>query len=157
MGMGLRGVMVQTQTYYPSDMLGFFESNYCLLLRLLPVDSQWTVVSARVNSSLSLEIKLIENSLYTTTISLLSTIQKGKTVVKMDKWPIRLYHDAKVAEVLATLDGRQLDFKLSYPNKRMHQPDEKYRANEHLKEWLIACVRKFPLGLPTENQVLSNE
>ncbi len=140
--------------HYLTDMWRFCESNYQLLIRLLPSELDCDMGGCIVASGLSIEVKLIEKSRYTTTIDLTSTIHNNKTQLKMVKWPVRLYHDAQLAEVLATSSGRQLDINLDYPNKYMHQTDEKYRLNEHLREWLQACVKAYPNGLPLNRPLM---
>lgn len=52
------------------------------------------------------------------------------------KMVIRLYHDARLAEVIANQDVRQVKPRYDYPNKAMHLPDEKQQMNIFLKEWL---------------------
>lgn len=53
---------------------------------------------------------------------------------------IRLYHDARVAEVLSTQDIRQVKPRYDYPNNQMHQQDEKQQINQFLNEWLHLCL-----------------
>lgn len=54
---------------------------------------------------------------------------------------IRLYHDARLAEVLASQDIRQVKPRYDYPNRQMHQQDEKQQTNQFLNEWLHLCLR----------------
>jgi hypothetical protein len=54
---------------------------------------------------------------------------------------IRLYHDARLAEVLTTQDIRQVKPRYDYPNIQMHQQDEKQQTNQFLNEWLHLCLR----------------
>ncbi len=60
--------------------------------------------------------------------------------IKISEWIVRLYHDAKLAEVLEDENGRQLKGRYSYPNRGMKHPDEKFRVNQHLGEWLLRCL-----------------
>lgn len=53
---------------------------------------------------------------------------------------IRLYHDARMAEVLSTQDIRQVKPRYDYPNYQMHQQDEKQQVNQFLNEWLHLCL-----------------
>lgn len=53
---------------------------------------------------------------------------------------IRLYHDARMAEVLSTQDIRQVKPRYDYPNSQMHQQDEKQQSNQFLNEWLHLCL-----------------
>ncbi len=54
---------------------------------------------------------------------------------------IRLYHDARVAEVISSQDIRQVKPRYDYPNRDMHQPDEKQQINLFLNEWLHLCLK----------------
>ena len=54
---------------------------------------------------------------------------------------IRLYHDARMAEVLSTQDIKQVKSRYDYPNNQMHQQDEKQQTNQFLNEWLHLCLR----------------
>ncbi|NQY86984.1 MAG: DUF1249 domain-containing protein [Colwellia sp.] len=54
---------------------------------------------------------------------------------------IRLYHDARMAEVISSQDIHQVKPRYDYPNKHMHQQDEKQQINQFLNEWLHLCLR----------------
>jgi uncharacterized protein YqiB (DUF1249 family) len=56
------------------------------------------------------------------------------------KMTIRLYHDAKVAEVLIAQRTSQLKPVYEYPNLNMHQRNEKFMVNVFLAEWLHFCL-----------------
>lgn len=49
---------------------------------------------------------------------------------------VRVYHDARMAEVIGAEGCRRLLPRYGYPNSRMHQPDEKAQLNRLLQEWL---------------------
>ena len=53
---------------------------------------------------------------------------------------IRLYHDARMAEVISSQDIFQVKPRYDYPNKNMHQQDEKQQINQFLNEWLHLCL-----------------
>ncbi|RLA46096.1 MAG: DUF1249 domain-containing protein [Gammaproteobacteria bacterium] len=53
---------------------------------------------------------------------------------------VRMYHDAKVAEVVACDRMRNVQPKNRYPNKSMLQRDEKAQWNRFLEEWLAVCI-----------------
>jgi uncharacterized protein YqiB (DUF1249 family) len=53
---------------------------------------------------------------------------------------IRLYHDAQMAEVISSQDIHQVKPRYDYPNKDMHQQDEKQQINQFLNEWLKLCL-----------------
>lgn len=49
---------------------------------------------------------------------------------------VRVYHDARLAEVVGADHCRRLQARYAYPNAAMHQPDEKTQLNLFLGEWL---------------------
>ncbi len=136
-----------TKPYH--DLIGMMahcEANYLMLIKLLPTEISWSPIKCSVNAEYKLSIELVENTRYTTTINLHSTIHNNRSLITMNKWPVRLYHDAQLAEVLATGQGHQLPARHEYPNSQMRQPDEKFRLNEHLRDWLKVCLNVFPDG-----------
>ncbi|WP_121345194.1 DUF1249 domain-containing protein, partial [Pseudomonas aeruginosa] len=53
---------------------------------------------------------------------------------------VRVYHDARMAEVIGAEQARRLMAIYPYPNQAMHQPDEKNQLNLFLGEWLAHCL-----------------
>lgn len=53
---------------------------------------------------------------------------------------VRLYHDAKCAEVIAFQDQRVFRAVYGYPNRQMRHPDEKVQVNRFLGEFLHMCI-----------------
>ena len=49
---------------------------------------------------------------------------------------VRLYHDARLAEVTEASPFRRVQARYPYPNSQMHQRDEKAQWNRFLGEWL---------------------
>lgn len=60
---------------------------------------------------------------------------------------IRLYHDARMAEVISSQDVFQVKPRYDYPNKNMHQQDEKQQINQFLNEWLHLCLEHGQVNL----------
>lgn len=54
---------------------------------------------------------------------------------------VRLYHDASLAEVISCDQYRRFAVRHEYPNKYMHQTDEKAQVNRFLGELLDDCLR----------------
>jgi len=61
---------------------------------------------------------------------------------------IRLYHDARMAEVISSQDVRQVKPRYDYPNVQMHQQDEKQQINQFLNEWLHLCLHQGQVKVP---------
>ncbi|MDE0224012.1 MAG: DUF1249 domain-containing protein [Gammaproteobacteria bacterium] len=53
---------------------------------------------------------------------------------------VRMYHDAKCAEVIAFQDQRAFRAVYGYPNRQMRHPDEKVQVNRFLGEFLHMCI-----------------
>ncbi len=49
---------------------------------------------------------------------------------------VKLYHDAKLLELIDPKNRQTLKAKQVYPNKKMYQKDEKWQQNMFLAEWL---------------------
>jgi len=89
-------------------------------------------------------LRIIERSPYTTTLEL-SRVAMGaasatSSWLVMPKLTLRMYHDAKLAEVLAWQGHKRLRPRYEYPNQSMYQSDEKYQLNRFLGEWLTVCL-----------------
>jgi len=54
---------------------------------------------------------------------------------------VRLYHDARSAEVVECHGARHFRPVYDYPNRHMHLPDEKAQVNRFLTEFLSMCLR----------------
>jgi uncharacterized protein YqiB (DUF1249 family) len=64
---------------------------------------------------------------------------------------IRLYHDARMAEVISSQDIHQVKPRYDYPNKHMHQQDEKQQINQFLNEWLHLCLTHGQVNVELKN------
>ena len=122
------------------------EVNYGRLLRLLPdCDTEDLEYQFRVNASLLYTIKIIDCSRYTSTLEMSQKNQIGqigqieyeflRPVVQ-----VRLYHDAKMAEVLSAQNIGSLKPSYQYPNTKMYQKNEKEMVNLFLAEWVQFCL-----------------
>ncbi len=64
---------------------------------------------------------------------------------------VRMYHDARMAEVVSCAGVRRVEPRYAYPNERMHQPDEKAQWNRFLADWLALGIdHGHALALPCE-------
>lgn len=68
---------------------------------------------------------------------------------------VRLYHDVRLAEVIAFSDQRAALASYEYPNEVMFQPDEKAQQNKFLAEWLSMTLNSG-LIMQTEGQALAS-
>lgn len=143
------------KTAYRVDLAGQLaqcEANYWRLLQLLPDRNrreQWllglTGQPANAQSpSWHTRINVIERSRYTTTLRL----ERADSQPLPSDWlrapclTLRLYEDARLAEVLAWERHRHLQPRYDYPNSAMYQRDEKAQMNRFLGEWLALCLEQ---------------
>lgn len=123
-----------------ANLLNLCEINYMLLLRLL-ADKE-NVGDQRkffISDFLSYSILVDEVTRYTSLVTMTQDATVGGNMLSdffRPKMVIRLYHDARMAEVISNQDVRQVKPRYSYPNQSMHLPDEKQQINVFLKEWL---------------------
>ena len=116
-----------------------------------------------INNHLAYNVTVNEVTRYTSLITFeqqalepLTSINKSKnktlTHSLHPRMSIRLYHDACIAEVISSQDVFQVKPRYDYPNKRMHQQDEKQQINQFLNEWLHLCLAHGQVELELQNQ-----
>lgn len=138
----------KTSPYRPSlsNLMSLCDVNYMMLLRLL-ADKEKVGDKRRfiISDFLSYSIEVNEVTRYTSLVTMSQdSFMSGKEVTGGNelthflrpKMVIRLYHDARMAEVISNQDIRQVKPRYDYPNQSMHLPDEKQQMNLFLKEWL---------------------
>lgn len=110
-------------------------ANYLRLLRLLPqLDADHHVFG--VGADGEIKIAVTERNPYTTTLDI-----SQSTLPLAPRLTVRIYHDARLAEVVAFADRRRIQPRYEYPNAAMYQPDEKAQWNRFLSEWLSHCLQ----------------
>ncbi len=116
------------------------ERNYLRALKVLPeevVGEQRVVDLSAARYSITIE----NVSKYTTDVSI-EQLAAVSTHLPHFTLLVRLYHDAKVAEVIHRDYHRRIKPSYGYPNPDMHQKDEKYQLNAFLADWLMVCLEK---------------
>lgn len=126
-----------------SALQAIYERNYSSLMRLLPAIrntgySRCIAFTADQKIATHLTFTVLENSPYTSYI-LLKQDSLLDWIIAPQLY-IRCYHDAQLAEVTFARNSRSFRGIYVYPNKAMHQPDEKRQLNQFLGEWLIRCL-----------------
>jgi len=140
------------KNYQPNlvSLMTLCANNYMLLLKVLADRAVvGEVRSFFISDFLSYTVTVTEVTRYTSVISFeqdslkhaLKSIPGVVANALHPRMTIRLYHDARMAEVLATQDIRQVKPRYDYPNTQMHQQDEKQQTNQFLNEWLHLCLR----------------
>ena len=152
-----------------SGFISQCERNYILLQSIMKTKHnencwQFNIVETHLRSHI-IEIKLVERCPYTTIIKIKHIIndkvsgsgatntQEGKTdsesrnkknspqLITEPEMSVRLYHDANMAEVLSCQSIAKIQPSYTYPNKKMHQKNEKEQWNKFLGEWLSHCIK----------------
>ncbi|QIL91241.1 DUF1249 domain-containing protein [Microbulbifer sp. SH-1] len=121
------------------------DANYLRLCKLMPELASNQCWRYQVPGGF-LEVAVLERSRYTTEVSLQASAEpgsRGRNWLRPPPITVRLYHDARMAEVVAVdgqgpVGGDGLNF--SYPNSAMHNEDERQQVNRYLSEWLAHCL-----------------
>lgn len=117
------------------------ETNYARLRKLLPAgvsQREYRVDWHRCDYRVS--IRLDEEFAFTSSLVVSYWPESVSPWFNPQTFVVRLYHDARMAEVVCLKRRKQLPGSYDYPNPQMHQPDEKFQLNQHLSEWLIQCL-----------------
>ncbi len=133
-----------------SELMAEYEANYARLLKLMPnmEPASQRVFDVALTSGQSVRVclEVIEQFKYTATLRFTHQEKTGRWL-KKPALMIRIYHDARMAEVVELENSKQLQGSYHYPNKKMYQPDEKRQRNFYLGEWLRHCLSQ---GYATE-------
>jgi len=131
----------QYRPYVP-DFLSLCERNYAQLRFFLPQPSVVNATqSIQINALEAYRITVLAEAPFTTTVRIAHISDSVHAWLK-PQFEVRLYHDARLAEVTACQQIRQFKAVYSYPNTEMLQPDEKRQINALLRDWLILCQKQ---------------
>lgn len=136
------------------------EINYWRLLKLLPrmrENQPYTIALPDTGKPpfRRLRLSILERSPYTTLVELaqldasLAPAPRGRQGDgdSASRWglepslKVRVYHDARMAEVVGFQQENFFRARYPYPNRKMYQPDEKQQLNLLLGEWLSYCMQ----------------
>jgi uncharacterized protein YqiB (DUF1249 family) len=139
---------------YKVDLKRFMadcEANYARLRRLFPAmdsrDHHGFALADRGDRHFVLRV--LERSPYTSLIEVAERAPGRRPWLWFPAMRVRLYHDARLAEVVGFDGVGRVRPRNPYPNKVMHQPDEKAQWNRFLAEWLsMAMGSGYAVGSP---------
>ena len=125
------------------------EGNYIRLNKLMPefelgYETSFNIHGDAASDSheyqASIHLKVIESFPYTSTVEV---VQKGicPEWIQPPCMIVRIYHDARSAEVTSYQNQKRIEGKHQYPNPQMRMPDEKAQLNQFLAEWLTHCLK----------------
>lgn len=119
------------------------EENFCRLRALLPsLDTVSFMVGYDPSRSMSLQMEVLERFRYTTTVLLTLFPIASSPHFSTCRMKVRIYQDARVAEVVEFQGHGRFDPFYDYPNQQMFYPDEKVQVNDLLCEMLTFCKKR---------------
>ena len=128
-------------------MIRLCETNFVQLRYLVPqIDKINESIVYRVNDA-NYRLTILESTRYTTLVEI------AQTALVISHWRlpsmvVRLYYDAKVAEVCSSQQISYFKARYDYPNKKLHQRDEKHQINQFLADWLHYCLAYGAVTIP---------
>ena len=127
-----------------ADLPRLYEQNYRTLLHLIPDlhdihhESRLTL-----NDIEHLSITVSEQCRYTTVIEIGHLLNNA--LLPDLTMTIRVYHDARMAEVIRYQRHSRFKTSYNYPNESMYQPLEKRQINLFFDDWLKHCIKLLSL------------
>ncbi|MCR8922454.1 DUF1249 domain-containing protein [Dasania sp. GY-MA-18] len=139
--------MLKKQTTDLAGQMAECEANYARVMKLMPEmadeNQRQFWVQLPGEQSVRFRLKVLERCAYTT---IMEFSQIGSNFTGQLDWApaphftLRVYHDARMAEVSAFHGNHRLRSHYNYPNKAMYQRDEKAQLNQLLGQWLRHCL-----------------
>ena len=120
------------------------DANYLRMMKLAPAldrcdERELSLTIA--NEVVRVRVRLIERCPYTSLVELAQvSTHRGAFDLGLPRLVIRLYHDARSAEVVEYQNGRRFAAVYPYPNPEMRHRDEKAQVNRFLGEYLAICL-----------------
>ncbi|MGD8115949.1 DUF1249 family protein [Vibrio sp. Hep-1b-8] len=123
-----------------SDLMRTYETNYAKLNALLPYQPSVGDVRCYQAAYMTYQIQVVEVTKYTTLVDICQS--DDVPVFPLPTMSVRLYHDARVAEVCSCEHLKRVNARYDYPNDKMLQQDEKVQLNRFLGDWLSFCLKQ---------------
>ncbi|PXA71203.1 MULTISPECIES: DUF1249 family protein [Vibrio] len=133
---------IATKPYHVdlADLMRTYETNYAKLNALLPKPSSVGQVRCYQAAELIYQLQVLEVTKYTTLVEICQS--DDISTFSLPVMSVRLYHDARVAEVCASDQLTRVAARYEYPNHKMMQKDEKAQINRFLGDWLTFCLKQ---------------
>lgn len=128
-----------------SDLMAIYECNYIRLRQLLRETGVYdldTTYISQVPRALDLHLCIHERSRYTTTLTLTYLFADEQGEFPAPDIRVRLYHDARLAEVIACGRRRGRRDALYDRMRNRYSLDRKWYMNRFLQKWLGYCLRQ---------------
>ena len=130
----------------------YFEQNYFALMAML--DETRLIELGRIQFELGtypVELEVMEDTRYTVLLKISQKLSHTESLLTDVVFTVRIYQDARLAEVISYQGRHSIQYKYPYPNEGMFVPDEKSQCNLLLYDWLNACSRLNYKETLTEN------
>ena len=125
------------------ELMAIYECNYIRLRQLLPqLASMKEAAVSRVEGALDLHVRVDERNRYTTTLTLTYEFEDELGRFLAPDIQVRIYHDARLAEVLRCGRLRGQRDAAYDTGRRDYTLDAKWRINRFLQKWLGYCLRQ---------------
>lgn len=122
----------------------YFERNYSTLIEMLCNSQVLEQGRAEIKIAGTLIVlNLLERSRYTLLVEIQQSFLTGENrrLLRDLQFTVRIYLDAKLAEVVSYQGEQPLKPRYPFPNQQMFYPDEKRQTNLVLYDWLSNCSR----------------
>ncbi|MDR3434605.1 MAG: DUF1249 family protein [Rouxiella aceris] len=129
------------------EMMRLCETNFAQLRRLLPRNDEVGQTVIYQVPAATYQLKILESTRYTSLVEIKQTLP-AVSYWSLPSMSVRLYHDAMVAEVCASQQIFRFKASYDYPNKKLHQRDEKHQINQFLADWLRYCLAHGAMPVP---------
>jgi uncharacterized protein len=125
------------------SLMSLYESNYIRLSWLVPNLStvQGTLVS-NVQNDCPLHLGVLERTRYTTSLSLTYLFKDANGMIADPDLQIRVYHDARLAEVQACARWHRHAAMESIRSQLARDLGDRWLRNVMLNKWLDYCVER---------------
>lgn len=123
------------------SLMPVYEANYRLMSGLMPAIGGVRVPTSFVLAGYPrISLSILECAPYTSEAALVHSfgVCNGRLLKDMEM-RLRIYHDARLLEVLSYQGRGRFAPIYAYPNEGMLSPFEKRQVNVFLGEWLRAC------------------
>lgn len=135
------GLQALPETF--AGLMDLYERNYIGIRRLIPtVPPTRTRLVSAAPDSLSLHLEIIERFRYTTELSLTYYFPRNTGLIAEPDLRIRIYHDARLAEVTAAHLRRWPEFQIGEEAASRTHLRARWHVNRFLYKWLNYCLHQ---------------
>ena len=134
---------VESQPGTFAGLMDLYERNYISMRRLIPdMPASKTSWRSQTPGGLNLHLQILERFRYTTELSLTYYFKRNEQWVAEPDLYIRIYHDARLAEVIsARLRHRPYFVAEAVESDRKHL-NSRWHVNRFLYKWLHYCLHQ---------------